>query len=92
MLMRVGCGLWASVIFVSFLLSRCLFGDEACQSSSINGQWTSLRDKPLENIANIVGKHPSTTFAIWTSSNSFREHWDAFPAHNGVDSSSDWPL
>ena len=67
MLMRVGRGLWGSVIFVSFLLSRCLSGDEACQSSSLNGQWTSLRDKPLENIVNIVGKHRSTmlpTFAI----------------------------
>ena len=66
-----------------------------CQSSSLNGQWTSLRDKPLENIVNIFGKHRSTTlptFITWTFPNSFREHWDAFPAHNGLDSSSDWPL
>ena len=32
------------------------------------------------------------TFVIWTFPNSFREHWGPFPAHNGVDSSSDRPL
>ena len=95
--MRVGRGLWGFVIFVSFFLSRCLSGDEACQSPSLNGQWTSisLPDKPLENIVNIVRKHRSTTlptFAIWTFPNSFCEHWDVFPVHNSVDSSIDWPL
>ena len=95
MQMRVGRVFWGSVIFVSFFLSRCLSGDEGCHSSSLNGQWTSLRDKSLENFVKIVGKHHFTsfpTFEIWTSPNSFREHWHAFPARNGVDSAPDWPL